>query len=114
STCKQLAPFATRGRLSRAERVSRFRATTCQMDERPCHGEGWKPVALRGAEQLLKRRVRRAAAKADQDAEGGIEYSAALHVESELGRSPLSRHALLTSHGAISDARHRHGVEPLS
>src|SRR5690349_2091817 len=73
------------------------------MDERPRHGEGWKPVPLRGAEQLLKRRVRRAAAKADQDAESGIEYSAALHVERELGRSPLSRHAFLTSCAAISE-----------
>ena len=52
-------------------------------------------MALGGPEQLVKRCVGRAPAKADQYAEGGIEDAAALHVEREVGGSPVSCHALL-------------------
>ena len=66
----------------------RICAATGEVDERPSHRERRESVALRGAEQLVKRCVRRAPAKADQYAEGGIEDAAALHVERELGGNP--------------------------
>jgi hypothetical protein len=106
---EEVTPFVTCGRLRGAECLSGFCAATGEMDECPRHRERRESVALRGAEQLVKRCVRRAPAKADQYAEGGIEDAAALHVERELGGNPVSRHALLTSRGASTDARHRHG-----
>jgi hypothetical protein len=106
---QELTPFVTCGRLRGAKCLSGFCAATGEMDERPSHRERRESVALRGAEQLMKRCVRRAPAKADQNAEGGIEDASALHVERELGGNPVSRHALLTSCGASTDARHRHG-----
>ena len=62
------------------------------MDECPRHRERRESVALRGPEQLVKRCVGRAPAKADQYAEGGIEDAAALHVQREmvLAKSPRS------------------------
>src|SRR5215831_15219360 len=83
------------GRLRGAGCLSGFCAATGEMDERPSHWERRESVALRGAEQLVKRCVRRAPVKTDQYADGGIEDAAALHVERELGRNPVSRHALL-------------------
>ncbi len=106
---KELTPFVTCGQLRGAKCLSGFCAATGEMDESPSHRERRESVALRGAEQLVKRCIRRAPAKADHYAEGGIEDAAALHIERKLGGNPISRHALLTSCGASTDARHRHG-----
>src|SRR5262245_11456513 len=109
---EELTPFVTCGRLRGAGCLSGFCAATGEMDQRPSHRERRESVALRGAEQLVKRCVRRAPVKANQYADGGIEDAAALHVESELGGNPVSRHALLTSCGASTDARNQHGPNP--
>jgi hypothetical protein len=69
---EELTPFATCGRLRGAERLSGFCAATGEMDECPRHRERRESVALRGSEQLVKRCVGSAPAKANQYAEGGI------------------------------------------
>jgi hypothetical protein len=94
---EELTPIVTCGRLRGAKCLSGFCAATGEMDERPSHRERRESVALRGAQQLVKRCVRTAPAKADQYAEGSIEDAAALHVERKLAGNPVSRHALLTS-----------------
>lgn len=106
---EELTPFAPCSRLRGAECLRGFCAATGEMDECPRHRERRESVALSGPEQLLKRCVGRAPAKADQYAEGGIEDAAALHVEREVGGSPVSCHALLASCRASIDARDRHG-----
>jgi hypothetical protein len=55
---KELTPFVTCGRLRGAECLSGFCAATGEMDECPSHRERRESVALRGAEQLVKRCVR--------------------------------------------------------
>ena len=106
---EELTPFAPCSRLRGAECLSGFCAATGEMDECPRHRERRESVAFRGPEQLVKRCVGRAPAKADQYAKGGIEDAAALHVEREVGGSPVSCHALLASCRASIDARDRHG-----
>ena len=62
---EKLTPFVTRGRLSGTEGMGRFFAAVGEMHKRPGHREHRYEVALCGTEQLVKRCLRRAPAKAD-------------------------------------------------
>jgi hypothetical protein len=63
--CEKRTPFVTCSRLSGAVGMRCFFAAIGEMHKRPGHSEHWYPVALCSTEQLVKRCLRRASAKAD-------------------------------------------------